>query len=247
MLYLHSFAPSKKKKVLFIHGLLGSSEDFLPIINPMSHKYHCFAIDLPGHGKSPWIDNLSKSGLIDGISTIIKNHNISYLVGYSLGGRLAMEIDTYNPALLEKLVIISSHPGLSKEDAEKKIVNIQYYQNLLDQSRVTFLRKWYDQPLFKTLSKKHMIKKRKKFDPNAVKWMLKELSLLKQPLLWSHVEKNADKYFFLCGKSDNYYKKLYSSLSQKKIILDSSHAVHLEKPHKCYQYILKHLTNSREL
>jgi pimeloyl-ACP methyl ester carboxylesterase len=92
-----------------------------------------------------------------------------------------------------------------------------------------------------------MLKKRKHLNASAVKWMLEEVSLLKQPDLWLHLNLSSSKYFFICGKNDTYYRKLYSALSQKKVIQDCSHAVHLEKPQRCYQVILKHLIKSKGL
>lgn len=244
MLYLHTFAKTNKKKVLFIHGLLGSTSDFYPIIKLLSKHFDCLSVDLPGHGKAIWSEQVSKQAILEKLSEIVLVHDISFIIGYSLGGRLAMELDFIKPHLVEKLVIISSHPGLKKEEFLFRSQQINKLQKLLQHSTKAFLNYWYSQPLFITLSKKEMVNKRKKLNINAVKWMLDELSLIKQPQLWLHLNLSSSKYFFICGKNDTYYKKLYSAFSQKKTILDSSHAVHLEKPQRCYQVILKHFIKS---
>jgi 2-succinyl-6-hydroxy-2,4-cyclohexadiene-1-carboxylate synthase len=247
MLFLHTFAKTNNKRILFIHGLLGSTSDFLPLIKLLSKHFDCLSIDLPGHGKALWTEQLSKQALLEELSQIVIRHQISFIIGYSLGGRLAMELDFLRPHLTQKLVIISSHPGLLKEEFFLRSQQIHHVQKLLEHSPKAFLNYWYNQPLFNTLSKKKMLKKRKHLNASAVKWMLEEVSLLKQPDLWLHLNLSSSKYFFICGKNDTYYRKLYSALSQKKVIQDCSHAVHLEKPQRCYQVILKHLIKSKGL
>jgi 2-succinyl-6-hydroxy-2,4-cyclohexadiene-1-carboxylate synthase len=241
MLYLHSFAPFNKKKVLFIHGFLGENQDFIPIIKMLKNHFHCLGIDLPGHGKTPWVQGLSKIELMNAIALLIKKHSIAAVVGYSLGGRLAMEIDSRFPGLIKKLVILSSHLGLEADEALQRENNIMFFKNLLHHSAQEFLYHWYKQPLFHSLCKKMILKKRKKINVEAALWMLEELSLSSQPSLWNHVYENAEKYFFICGGSDLYYKKLYAGFRNKKTLIGASHAVHIEKPKKCYQIIYKHL------
>jgi len=245
MLYLHTFAKNNKKKILFIHGLLGSTSDFYPIIKPLSQHFDCLSVDLPGHGKAVWREQVSKQAILEELSEIVLLHEISYIIGYSLGGRLAMELDSLKPHLTEKLVIISSHPGLQKEEFLLRSQQIDMLQKLLEHSTKAFLNYWYSQPLFITLSRRKMLKKRKNLNTSAIKWMLDELSLIKQPQLWLHLKLSSSKYFFICGKNDTYYRNLYSVFSQKKAIQDCSHAVHLEKPQRCYQVILKHLIKSK--
>lgn len=240
MLYLHSFSHSNKQKILFLHGFLGSTADFLPIIKCLNKHFDCLGIDLPGHGKTKWVETLTKFELLNAVASIIKNESIRYVVGYSLGGRLAMEIDYQFPGLIQKLVILSSHPGITTEEMLAREKKINFFKELLIQSKNKFLLSWYQQPIFKGLSKK-ILKKRKQFNIHAAAWILDELSLSKQPNLWNHILKVPEKYYFICGGADLYYKKLYSRLTHKKIIIGSSHAVHIQNPQKCYRSIYKHL------
>lgn len=241
MLYLHCFSHTNKQKILFLHGFLGSTTDFLPIIKCLNQHFDCLGIDLPGHGKTEWVETLTKCELLNALASVIKNQSIRYLVGYSLGGRLAMEIDYRFPGLIQKLVILSSHPGVTAEEILIREKKINVFRELLTQSKNKFLLNWYQQPIFKGLSKKKILKKRKHFNIHAAQWILDELSLSKQPNLWNHVLKVSEKYYFICGGADLYYKKLYSRLTQKKIIIGSSHAVHIQNPQKCFRAIHKHL------
>ncbi len=52
--------------VLFLHGFLGTGEDWAPIAQALSAQYHCVTVDLPGHGKtnvtSQWEDDVLEPG-----------------------------------------------------------------------------------------------------------------------------------------------------------------------------------------
>ena len=42
----------KKPVCVFLHGFLGSGDDWLPIMQSLAMTHQCFALDLPGHGRS---------------------------------------------------------------------------------------------------------------------------------------------------------------------------------------------------
>ena len=54
-----SFSPGEvwgRDVLLFVHGFMGTSEDWLPVMHGMAASgYTCYAIDLPGHGGSRWV------------------------------------------------------------------------------------------------------------------------------------------------------------------------------------------------
>lgn len=244
MLYRHFSHTSKQKKVLFLHGLLGEAKDFIPIIQLLSHFIDCFSFDLPGHGKAPWEGPMNKQTLLDHIRNIIKQNNIDFLVGYSLGGRLAMELDFLHSSLVKKIAIISSHPGLETEHVASRAQFVNKWTTLLHSELGKFLRAWYSQSLFKTLPKKKILKRRKTILPETILWGLEDLGLHNQPNLWKHIEESP-KYIFLCGQEDLQYKNLYKSLPKTRIIPDASHALHLESPKKCFKTLHAHFIKTR--
>jgi len=42
----------EKAVCVFLHGFLGSGDDWLPIMQSLAMTHQCFALDLPGHGRS---------------------------------------------------------------------------------------------------------------------------------------------------------------------------------------------------
>ena len=107
--------------ILFIHGFLGSRKDWYDIIPYFKDQYHCLLIDLPAHGESKSsldqrlysFDHLALSivKLLDKLK--IKK---CYLVGYSMGGRLALYLAIYFFERFYRVVLESASPGLDIEE-----------------------------------------------------------------------------------------------------------------------------------
>ena len=92
--------------IVFLHGFLGTSSDWEPVCSFLP-DCHCIGIDLPGHGKSPF----TKTFDFD----IEKCH----LIGYSMGGRLAMGYAAKYPERIASLTVIAGHPGLISPEEKR--------------------------------------------------------------------------------------------------------------------------------
>ena len=99
------------------HGFMGSTKDwgFLP------SKVECpvYAVDLPGHGASglPDAEGMWFNLLVDEVVDQLKDRGVSefHVLGYSLGGRIALALADRYPDVVQKLVLESCHPGLEEE------------------------------------------------------------------------------------------------------------------------------------
>ena len=96
---------------------MGNSHEFDEAIQLLSDKFYCLTVDLPGHGKTQVLggDEYYKMAntahalinLLDELK-IIK----CFLVGYSMGGRLALYLTLHFPQRFPKVVLESASPGL---------------------------------------------------------------------------------------------------------------------------------------
>lgn len=88
--------------VMFLHGFLGTSEDWIPIMKAISGCARCIAVDLPGHGRSKMQDQTGNGTAeepcfsIEVVADILCKLLCSItpgkvtLVGYSMGARIAL-------------------------------------------------------------------------------------------------------------------------------------------------------------
>ena len=243
MLYTQTLGNPKGKKILFVHGLLGSMQDFKEVL-PSFQNFHLFLIDLPGHGKSPFNAGLTKDRLHAEIKKLILTHCIDHAVGYSLGGRILMELDYQSSSLFKKTAILSSHLGLCMSQIKKQEIHVKKWLTILNEKPGQFLKLWYSQKLFKTLDKDKMIELREGFNKDAISFFLSHLNLTLQPNCSSHIIKNQDKYLLLAGREDKKYCRLYSKFSNAKIIENASHALLIEKPIECSQELYHYFNQS---
>lgn len=225
--------------LVFLHGFLGSHQDFLPMMTLLANNFYCIGIDLPAHGLSPRLSPLSFETTLHAILNTV-NLKKAVFIGYSLGGRLALLLHHSFPSLCEEAIILSAHPGLSPEERSSYENTQQQWLTLLQEDPTSFLEAWYRQPLFHSLCHSSILKKRALIHPTLMAEVMSSLSLLHQPSLWEHLRTCHYPPFFLYGEADIKYKTLYSRLPARcslEPIEGASHAIHLEKPSLCAEKI----------
>nr|WP_243651699.1 alpha/beta fold hydrolase [Thiobaca trueperi] len=108
----------------------------------------CLAIDLPGHGDAPD----PTGGFEDAIQRLLERlpDSIDRLVGYSLGGRIALGLMQAAPRRFRAATIISAHPGLTDPliREQRRAADDQWIQLLRLQGIEAFVHAWERQPLF---------------------------------------------------------------------------------------------------
>jgi 2-succinyl-6-hydroxy-2,4-cyclohexadiene-1-carboxylate synthase len=116
---------SSDDSLFFLHGFTGCAMDWLPIVSSLNKRFNYYLVDLVGHGKS----DSPKEGynyFIDSIVNQLREIIISLcnknivLVGYSLGGRVALNFALKNRMLLKGLILESSSWGISDEYLKDK-------------------------------------------------------------------------------------------------------------------------------
>ncbi len=98
--------------VLMIHGLMGSSDNFTPLLPWLSPGRRVISIDLIGFGlsdKEPTLD-YSKANMARLCGLLMETLGFEHyaVVGHSMGGEVAMQLATQSPDAIDRLVLISS-------------------------------------------------------------------------------------------------------------------------------------------
>jgi len=74
--------------LVLLHGWGMNLRVFDPLADALATRYRVTAIDLPGHGRSPWTASLAAPQWLAGIASLLPR--AATLVGWSLGGQLAL-------------------------------------------------------------------------------------------------------------------------------------------------------------
>ncbi|WP_419536792.1 2-succinyl-6-hydroxy-2,4-cyclohexadiene-1-carboxylate synthase [Endozoicomonas sp.] len=182
--------------LVLLHGFLGSAGDWQPLLALLKDDYHLIAVDLPGHGSSQWVEEDAQGAdyfchrLEQTIQTIEQIEGISLkpfnLLGYSLGGRLAMAYTIAYPERVEKLLLEGAHPGLvsEQERSERYQSDLQWARRFREEPVAEVLWDWYKQPVFSDLDDsqiRSLIHERSKGSGLLLADALVSFSLSKQP------------------------------------------------------------------
>lgn len=114
---------SGPETVVFIHGLGASLEYYAPLIQAtgLDSKYRIILYDLEGHGLTPTAGAATATldTLVDDLENLFLAKQIekATVVGWSLGGLIAMLFAEHNPSCVEKLVLLGPGPNPFPEPA----------------------------------------------------------------------------------------------------------------------------------
>jgi pimeloyl-ACP methyl ester carboxylesterase len=100
------------RPLILLHGGLGSGEMFGPVRPALAERHQVIAVDLQGHGRTPDIDRPIDIRLMaDDIAALIDHLGLEKpdLVGYSLGGGVALFTAVKYPDKVGRLVVASAH------------------------------------------------------------------------------------------------------------------------------------------
>lgn len=168
---------------------------------------------------------------------IFHYHRKPILMGYSLGGRLALHTLIQNPSLYHAGIIISAHPGLSNPSEKNKRYreDLFWAKRFLNEDWDTLLSSWNQRQTFSN-ALFHFERKEKDYERQTVSDMLTNFSLGKQEDLREALRYLPIPLLWVVGEQDKIYKELGSSLQfqhpDSKVITipHAAHRVPWEQP-----------------
>ncbi|MCT7968224.1 2-succinyl-6-hydroxy-2,4-cyclohexadiene-1-carboxylate synthase [Laspinema sp. D1] len=233
--------------ILFLHGFMGRSDNFLEVIQSLSDKFYCVTVDLPGHGKTQICggdDCYQMPQTAQGLIELLDALGIfrCYLLGYSMGGRLALYLTLHFPERFEKVILESASPGLSSAEgrSQRRHRDEILAQQLETEDFYSFLSQWYQQPLFDSLrhhpSFDRLFQNRLQNQPKTLATSLRQMGSGSQPSLWELLPSHSVPLLLLVGEWDRKFQEINHQITQvcpvaqMEIIADSGHTIHWENP-----------------
>jgi pimeloyl-ACP methyl ester carboxylesterase len=98
--------------VVVMHGLFGSSRNWMTAARRLATDHRVFAFDLRNHGTSPHTETMSYPEMADDVAETISALGVGpvALVGHSMGGKTAMLTALHHPEVVERLVVVDAAP-----------------------------------------------------------------------------------------------------------------------------------------
>jgi len=243
---IESHEPPKLAVAVFVHGFMGSGEDFEEVSGELKAHRRCVRVDLPGHGKSVGAlcgeraDVAFMAAEVLGMMDHLGVEQVD-LVGYSMGGRVALYLAKEHPERVRTLVLESASPGLvgKNERAERARLDAERGRQMREQGLGAFLRAWYELELFESLRDhprfEAMVAERARGDVGALSRVIEEASPGLQEDLWPALATLKPPSLWLAGALDGRYaamaqKAAALSGGEARIIEGAGHNAHLEAP-----------------
>ncbi|MBE5201579.1 2-succinyl-6-hydroxy-2,4-cyclohexadiene-1-carboxylate synthase [Pectobacterium sp. FL60-S17] len=234
----HGAVAPRQPWLVCLHGLLGSGEDWLPVL-PFCRDWPVLLVDLPGHGASRTISTTGFADVSRQLSKTLLDQGIEnyWLLGYSLGGRIAMyhACNGQHDGMLG-LMVEGGHLGLATPELRTERIHhdARWAQRFRQEPLPAVLQDWYQQAVFADLDsaqREQLIARRSANHGASVAAMLEATSLGRQPFLAKRLRHLSIPFVYLCGASDVKFQTLAAQYGLPLLsVVQAGHNAHQANP-----------------
>ncbi|EAG4377856.1 2-succinyl-6-hydroxy-2,4-cyclohexadiene-1-carboxylate synthase [Listeria monocytogenes] len=247
--HLTTAISGEKPALLMLHGFTGTSETFQDSISDLKEHFNIIAPDLLGHGNTASPEEISPytmENICEDLARILHQLNISrcFVLGYSMGGRVATAFAATFPKRVRGLILVSSSPGLEQADIRESRVaaDNRLADWIEEEGLVPFVDYWENLALFasqKVLSpemKRRIRSERLSQNSHGLAMSLRGMGTGKQPSYWNCLANFTFPVLLITGALDEKFEKIAQEMHQllpnstHVSIQEAGHAVYLEQP-----------------
>lgn len=98
--------------LIILHGLFGSSDNWMTVAHQLGERHNVFVPDLRNHGQSFHSEKWNYEAMVEDIWNMVEKYHISnpVILGHSMGGKVAMQFAVTFPNIVKKLIIVDIAP-----------------------------------------------------------------------------------------------------------------------------------------
>lgn len=217
-----TFGSLSRPVLIFLHGFLGSKESWEGVARLLADDFYCILPDLPGHGENRnplgrW-PSLQKWAADLAVFLEKWGWEAVHLVGYSLGGRLALRFALDFPGRVRSLTLESASPGLeaAAERWARRKLDRERGRELRIGDFGKFLQAWYRQAIFGGLredQRQHLIQAARRGGEGRrreLALIIESLSPGREPPLWDSLPRLHLPVLLIGGGEDIAYRAILS-------------------------------------
>lgn len=100
------------KPIIILHGIFGTCDNWVTVAKKLAENYRVITADLRNHGNTGHSPEMNYDVMVEDIKELIATENIEdpYIIGHSMGGKVAMHFAGKYPEMLGKLIVIDIAP-----------------------------------------------------------------------------------------------------------------------------------------
>ena len=235
--------------LLLLHGFTGSVRTWDEVGPSLSSRATVIAVDLIGHGRSaspPDPERYSMEWCARDLASLLDEFELEQinLLGYSMGGRVALHFAVHYPSRVQTLILESASPGIEDASERRRRVDADdaLAQRIVDRGIQAFVSEWEQQPLLELAphvpeaarARQHEL--RLQNHTLGLANSLRGMGAGRQTPLWSRLEHLSVPVHLIVGERDARYRAVAGRMLELlprgslRLVRDAGHSAHMDAP-----------------
>jgi 2-succinyl-6-hydroxy-2,4-cyclohexadiene-1-carboxylate synthase len=226
--------------VLLLHGFTHTGSSWEPVVAALGERYRALTPDLRGHGSADGAEPVTLEAVLGDLDVLTGSQQLT-LVGYSMGGRIALQAALASPARVERLILIGASPGIadSAEREARRGADERLAGEIEGLDIEEFARRWARTPVLTDLPEETRARAhadRLRSSPSGLARALRGLGTGALPSLWERLGGLRMPVSLVVGERDEKFTAIAERMAQAIpsaeviVVPGAGHAVHLERP-----------------
>jgi 2-succinyl-6-hydroxy-2,4-cyclohexadiene-1-carboxylate synthase len=235
--------------LVLLHGFTGSVRSWDAVRADLARRFRLVLVDLIGHGQSESpldAERYTLEWAVRDVATVLDTLALPpvALLGYSMGGRLALRFAVDCPTRVQRLLLESASPGIAdaRERAARRHADDQLAERIGQRGVAAFVQEWERQPLLALAEHvAHGVSQaqhaqRLDNSPIGLANSLRGMGAGQQPALWDSLVALSMPVRLLVGERDRRHVDIASRMhallpdSELRVCPRAGHTVHLDQP-----------------
>jgi 2-succinyl-6-hydroxy-2,4-cyclohexadiene-1-carboxylate synthase len=246
--------------VVLLHGFTGSARGWGAVVEALAPEFTTLAFDIVGHGQSDspeGLDHYRMPQVVDDLVRLLRvvGYDRATWLGYSMGGRTALQVAVHRPEAVSALILEGGSPGLrAAEERDARIASDEELAQRLEREGLElFIDYWQSIPLFASqasLPRPVWEAQRAGRLRNSVRGLansLRGMGTGSQEPLHEHLGEIRVPTLILAGELDIRYTEIGREMARAMpnatmlVVEGGGHAAHLEQPDRFNALVLDFL------
>jgi len=235
--------------LLALHGFTGSAASWSELGERLADSFELIAPDLVGHGRSPAAVDVSRYSMESACADLLAildelGIDRANVLGYSMGGRLALYFAVHHAERVDRLIVESASPGI--DDPVQRAARAEADDALADRIERdgvgAFIAAWETQPLLApaphvpdgVIAAQRGI--RRQHSVTGLANSLRGMGTGRQPSLWASLARLEASTLLITGERDERYREIATRMvallpnAEHARVAEAGHTVHVDQP-----------------
>lgn len=247
---LHVEVAGAGEPIVALHGFTGSTVAMAGLTERLASDFRVIAVDLVGHGRSPVpddVDAYTVDAMARDVAAVIEQRagGSANVVGYSMGGRVALSVATAAPEAVRSLTVIGASAGLADPQAAvaRRAADERLASSIETDGLAAFVDRWMDLPMWTSLEAalgpdgwEASRRQRLENDPGGLALSLRGMGAGAQPPVHDLLAAFDRPALVMAGELDTKFAAVARELATElpdarvQLVPGAGHAAHAERP-----------------